>query len=176
METTNQKTERGQAKEHHVLKGEIWFDDSPAAEIEHLREQLAAEHNARRHLAADFDNYRRRTRREISQAGEEGKRELLERFISIADDLDLALASVLESSDALAEGLRMIHKRFRGILEANNVAAFESEGDMFDQERHEAFDVIAGTENEPGTVHEEIRRGYFWNGKLLRPALVIVAE
>ena len=151
---------------------------SPAAEseLERLREELASERDLRLRLAAEFDNYRRRTRKEMAQAGEEGKRELLERLVSLADDLDLALANAGESTDAVADGLRLIHKRFNQMLEANNVAAFETKGEKFDPERHEAFDVARGTKAEPGTVHTEIRRGYFWRDKLLRPALVVVAQ
>ena len=141
-----------------------------------LREELAAERDKRLRLTAEYENYRRRTKSEIAQAADEGKRELLERLISLADDLDLALANADESTDAVAEGLRLIHKRFHSMLEANNVVPFESKGERFDPERHEAFDVATDTESEAETVHREIRRGYFLNDKLLRPALVVVAQ
>lgn len=162
--------------EKSIISDEVEMSDAPETELERLREELAAEREARLRLAAEYDNYRRRTRKEMAQAGEEGKRELLERLISLADDLDLALAGAGESSDAVAEGLRMIHRRFEGMLEANGVAAFESEGEKFDPERHEAFDVAVVTGSKPETVYREIRRGYLWNGKLLRPALVVVAQ
>lgn len=146
-------------------------------ETAQLREELEAERDKRLRLAAEYENYRRRTKKEIAQAADEGKRELLERLISLADDLDLALANVDDASDRrMVEGLRLIHKRFHQMLEANGVVPFESKGERFDPERHEAFDVATGTENEPETVHTEIRRGYFWNDKLMRPALVVVAQ
>jgi molecular chaperone GrpE len=96
--------------------------------------------------------------------------------MSIADDLDLALAASHKSPEAVAEGLQMIHRRFRDILKENSVIAFESEGERFDPERHEAFDVVAAGGRESGIVHQEMRRGYFWNSKLLRPALVVVTK
>lgn len=145
-------------------------------ETTRLREELEAERDQRLRLAAEYENYRRRTKRESAQAAEAGKRELLEQLVSLADELDLALANADESPDAIAEGLRLIHRRFRAMLEANKVTPFESKGEKFDPERHEAFDVVSGTENHPETVYTEIRRGYFWNDKLLRPALVVVAQ
>jgi molecular chaperone GrpE len=145
-------------------------------EMARLREELETERDKHLRLAAEYKNYRRRTEQEHADAADKGKRDLLIQLMSIADDLDLALAGSNESPEGVAEGLRMIHRRFRGILEANSVIAFESEGEKFDPERHEAFDVVALGEDESGTVHSELRRGYFWKGRLLRPALVIVAQ
>lgn len=176
MEMTNQNIETKPAEEPLVFTDEVSILEPVAAEVEQLKAELASERDQRLRLAAEFDNYRRRVRREQAEAAEKGKRELLERLLSIADDFDLALANVDESPDSVVEGLRMIHRRFRDMLEASGVIAFESRGEKFDPERHEAFDVISGTENEPETVHTEIRRGYFRNGKLLRPALVVVAQ
>ncbi len=164
------------AKEHPAFTDEVEIFKPVASEVERLHEELASERDRRLRLAAEFDNYRRRVRREQTEAAERGKRELLERLVSIADDLELALANVDESSDAVAEGMRMIRRRFSDMLEANGVVVFLSQGEKFNPERHEAFDVLSGTGNEPGTVETEIRRGYFWNGKLLRPALVVVAQ
>lgn len=145
-------------------------------ETARLREELEAERDNRLRLAAEFDNYRRRVKRERLEAAGAGKRELLERLITIADDLDRALAKLDESPGAVAEGLRMIHRRFYEMLRANGVVEFESEGETFNPERHEAFDVIAAGETDSGKVQAEVRRGYFWNDKLLRPALVVVAR
>ena len=145
-------------------------------ETEHLREELDAERDKYLRLAAEYKNYRRRTEQENAEAADKGKRELLIQLVSLADDLDLALAGLNESPEAVAEGLRMIHRRFRDILEANAVIAFESEGERFDPERHEAFAVVAAGERESGTVHEEMRRGYFWKDRLFRPALVVVEQ
>ena len=176
MEFAKQNTEVKTTNENTVVIDEIEIFNRDETEIERLREELSSERDAHLRLAAEFDNYRRRTKRESAQAAEEGKRELLERLVSLADDLDLALANADGSPDAVAEGLGLIHKRFHAILEANGVFPIESKGKKFDPERHEAFDIVTGAENEPDTVHAEIRRGYFWNDKLLRPALVVVAQ
>jgi molecular chaperone GrpE len=159
-----------------VFTDEVEAVDPPESEAAALREELASERDARLRLAAEYENYRRRTKRDSAKAADDGKRELLERMLSIADDLDLALANLDGSAGVVAEGVRLIHRRFNDLLDTTGVAAFESKGKVFDPEIHEAFDVASGTENEPGTVHEEIRRGYFWNDRLLRPALVVVAQ
>lgn len=141
-----------------------------------LREELEAERDRHLRLAAEYENYRRRVKRESLKAADEGKRELLVRMLSIADEFELACRHLDETSDTVAEGIKLVQRRFDETLQANSVAPFKSEGEIFDPEIHEAFDVASGTKSKPGTVHSEIRRGYFWNDKLLRPALVVVAQ
>jgi molecular chaperone GrpE len=141
-----------------------------------LREELALERDARLRLAADYENYRRRVKRENERAVGAARRELLKRILSVADDLDLAAAHLGETTDAVSEGLKLVRRRFDELLRANEVQAFKSEGEKFDPELHEAFDVVSGTESAPGTVETEIRRGYLLKDKLLRPALVVVAQ
>ena len=172
MPMTKQQTETGLSE----LTTEVSVPEDTAQEIEDLREQLASERDSRLRLAAEFDNYRRRVRRGHAQAADTVKRELLEQLISMADDLDLAIANLDGVSDAVADVVRMTRRRFNGMLQASGVAGFDSLGHKFDPERHEAFDVAKGTETEPGTVHAELRRGYLWGDKLLRPALVSVAQ
>ena len=153
--------------------------DSPettAEDAEFLREELEATRDQHLRLAAEYKNYRRRTEQEKASAAEEGKRGLLTELLSVADDFDLAVADSNESTEPVAEGLRIIHRRFLNVLAANNVVAFESVNKRFDPERHEAFDVVAAGDFESGTVQSELRRGYAWNGKLLRPALVIIRQ
>ena len=145
-------------------------------EIEKLRDELADEREAHLRLAAEYQNYRRRTAEEKNDAAAEGKRDLLMRIVSLADDLDFALANVEESPGAVAEGLKMIDRRFRDTLEGQDLIAFESLGQAFDPERHEAFAMIDVGDVEPGTVYKQLRTGYFWKEKLLRPALVVVAR
>lgn len=145
-------------------------------EIEQLRQELDAERDHHLRLAAEYKNYRRRTEQENANAADKGKRELLIDLVSMADDFELAIAGSNDAAETVAEGVRLIHRRFLDILSANNVNTIESEGERFDPEHHEAFDVIAVAAQEPGIVHKEMRRGYLWNSKLLRPALVVVTQ
>lgn len=179
MKMETQNTEFKMADEVPVYVDEVdLFHPEKEDETAHLlREELQIERDKSLRLVADFDNYRRRTRREQAEAAEKGKRELLMRIISLADDFDLALANADDASDQrMVEGLQLIERRLKAILEANDVAGFDSLGEIFNPELHEAFDVVRGAESESGKVHSQLRRGYHWGGKLLRPALVVVVQ
>jgi molecular chaperone GrpE len=144
--------------------------------IARLQEDLTTERERHLRLLAEFDNYRRRTKQERALAEETGKREVLLALLDVKDDVDRALLHIRETSDAVADGLRLIQQRFDNLLEAHGVAAFESEGEVFDPEIHEAMTMIDGDGEESGTVYSEHRRGYLMNGKLLRPARVAVLK
>jgi molecular chaperone GrpE len=101
------------------------------------------------------------------------------------DDFDRAIEHVDRSPrepGAVAEGLRAIHKRLAAALKAQGVTPIESVGQQFDPTRHEAVGAIeagackSGIVLEPGAVTDETRRGYLWDGEVLRPASVHVAK
>jgi molecular chaperone GrpE len=144
--------------------------------IARLQEDLTTERERRLRLLAEFDNYRRRTKQEAALAEATGKREVLLALLDLKDDVDRALLHIRETSDAVADGLRLIHQRFNNLLEAHGVTAFESESQVFDPEIHEAMTMIDGDGEQSGTVYSEHRRGYLMNGKLLRPARVAVLK
>ena len=144
--------------------------------VARLQEDLTTERERRLRLLAEFDNYRRRTKAERALAEETGKREVLLALLDVKDDVDRALLHIRETSDAVADGLRLIQQRFNNLLEAHGVTAFESEGEVFDPEIHEAMTMIDGDGERSGTVYSEHRRGYLMNGKLLRPARVAVLK
>lgn len=144
--------------------------------IARLQDDQTTERERHLRLLAEFDNYRRRTKQERALAQETGKREVLLALLDVKDDVDRALLHIRETSDAVADGLRLIQQRFNNLLEAHGVRAFESEGEVFDPEIHEAMTMIDGDGEQSGTVYSEHRRGYFMNGKLLRPARVAVLK
>jgi molecular chaperone GrpE len=145
-------------------------------EVERLREELAAERERGLRTLAEFDNYRRRTRQERARAEQDGQRDILLALLEVMDDFERALGHLGEASDPVAEGLRMIQRRFDSLLQANGVTSFDSKGFPFDPTTHEALSVVETDRGESGTVYEEVRRGYLRNGELLRPARVIVVR
>lgn len=176
METT-QNAQTKMTDESPVYVDEAVIFQPEKDETAHLREELEAERDKRLRLAAEYENYRRRTKREQAEALEKGKREILMRLISLADDFDLALANVDDASDQrLVEGLQLIERRLKSVLKENDVVDFDSAGEIFNPELHEAFDVVTSAEGKSGTVDSEIRRGYLWRGNLLRPSLVGVGQ
>ena len=157
---------------------EIIEPEPPTAldRIEQLEEDLTDERERHLRLLAEFDNYRRRTKEERALAEETGKHEVLLALLDVMDDFDRALLHIGERTDAVAGGLRLIHQRLKNVLETHGVTPFESEGEVFDPAIHEAMTVIDGDGEQSGRVYSEHRRGYFINGKLLRPARVAVLK
>jgi molecular chaperone GrpE len=141
-----------------------------------LDRALGAERERRLRLLAEFDNYRRRSRRELEGAREAGRRDVLHALLEVADDFDRALTHVGDASDAVADGLRLSRRRLDEVLRSFGVTALACEGQAFDPAVHEAVSVVECATHEPGTVHAEVRRGYLFDGQLLRPARVTVAR
>lgn len=149
--------------------------DAAEQEVERLNRELAVERERRLRLAADFDNYRRRSRLDLTGARESGRRDVLLALVDVLDDFDRALAHLGDASDAVSDGLRLTRRRHDDLLQSFGVTLFASEGYQFDPMVHEAIGVVECDTHEPGTVHSEFRRGYRSNGELLRPARVMVA-
>jgi molecular chaperone GrpE len=153
-----------------------------SAEIKSIRDELERERELRMRALADFDNYRKRIERERGTAERSGKRAVILALLEVMDDFDRALEHVDQSPDAVVEGLRAIHKRLAEALKAQGVTPIESVGKQFDPMAHEAVGAIeagaskAGTALESGAVLDETRRGYRWDGEVLRPARVHVAK
>ena len=169
-----QQTEMADNGLYEVIEGESPGELDP--EIVRLKEELASERERGLQLLAEFDNYRRRTRQEQALAENNGKREVLIALLDVMDDFDRALVHVGEAPHAVADGLRLIHQRFSGVLESNGVTPFDSEGKPFDPTVHEAITVLDSDGEESGTVYTEHRRGYLINSELLRPARVAVLK
>ena len=145
-------------------------------EIVRLKEELDAERERGLRTLAEFDTLST-TREGGTCPSETGwKREVLLALLELMDDFDRALLHVGETSDAVANGLRLIRQRFNDVLHSNGVTPFDSEGRPFDPTLHEAMTVIDGDGDASGTVYAEHRRGYFISGSLLRPARVAVLK
>ena len=145
-------------------------------EVVRLKNELATEREQSLRLLAEFDNYRRRTNEERAFAEEAGKREIFLALLDVMDDFDRALLHVGTAPDAVADGLKLICQRLSEVMQSNAVTPFDSEGQPFDPTVHDAMTMIDSDGGESGTVYAEARRGYFMNGRLLRPALVAVLK
>lgn len=144
-------------------------------EIERLKEQLRQEHDMYLRALADFENYRKRVESERSSAAQRGKREIILSLLELVDGFELALQHVNDAPSSLSEGLKAIYGRLENLLERQGVTPIESLGEKFDPRLHEAIDSLRSDKHEPGTVVEEIQKGYRWGDALLRPARVRVA-
>jgi molecular chaperone GrpE len=165
------------------------IDVSPTtllAEIEQLKAELeTAQRQSDEYLGllqrerAEFNNYRRRTaeerERDLGLAGED----LIRKVLAIADDFDRAIEARPDAiaGDPWVEGVAAIDRKLRALLESEGVNAIEaSPGTPFDPREHEAIANVAGTEHDEGSIVNEVRRGYRLRDRVLRPALVAVAQ
>jgi molecular chaperone GrpE len=139
-----------------------------------VQEEFTSDRDRYLRTLADFQNYRRRISRERAALDQSATRDLLLALLDVMDDFDRALEHIGEVSDPIADGLRLIHRSFSGVLESKGVTRFQSTGTEFDPTIHEAIRVTESDKHKPGTVLSEDRGGYLWHGELLRPARVAV--
>ena len=145
-------------------------------EIQRLQEDLINERDRNLRTLADFKNYRRRIEREGNKIAEESIRKMLFALLDIIDDIEKALQFANDTKKPSVKGVRIIHKKFLALLETHGVLPFESVGMVFDHNLHDAVAIAKSEESKPGTVVDELRRGYLWKNELLRAAQVRVSE
>jgi len=141
--------------------------------------QESAEHLAGlQRVAADFQNYKRRTEQEREASAARANEVLLLRAIALADDFDRAIEAMPESlaGDSWVQGIAAIDRKLRTLLEAEGVTPIEALGRPFDPHQHEALSHIETTDAPDETVVAEIQRGYRVGDRVLRPSLVAVAK
>jgi molecular chaperone GrpE len=142
----------------------------PAAEIARLRDAWLRS-------AADFDNFRKRTRREIEEARRSEREDVVRTLLPVFDNLERALQSASRSSDkAMAEGLSMVQRQFVDALGRVGIARVATVGLVFDPSVHEAIQQVETSDHSAGTVIAEVQPGYTLGERLLRAAMVVVAR
>jgi len=144
--------------------------DEATDEVSQLRAQVTEYEDRWKRSVAEFQNYRRRTDSERSEAIRGANSSLLREVLPVLDDLERALANIPPefNEHKWVEGAQLVERKFRAIMERQGLTPIESVGQPFDPALHEA---IGGT----GThVEQEFQRGYRLNGRTLRPAMVIV--
>ncbi len=144
--------------------------------LEHEREKSGDLLRRLQYLQADFENYRKRVEKEMGDAKKFSNERLLSDLLTVKDELDLAFAKARETkqSPVLLEGVGMIQKRLQNILSKEGVERVPGAGSMFNPDYHEAALRVVSNEEE-GTVMEEVRAGYMLKGRVLRPSIVKVA-
>ena len=128
--------------------------------------------------AADFDNFRKRARRDIDDARKAGQTESLREFLPVFDNLERALQSSQQATDikAVAEGLSMVLRQFADALGRIGIQRIVTIGQPFNPLVHEAIQQLETAEHAPGTVVAEVHPGYLQGERLVRAAMVVVAK
>lgn len=128
--------------------------------------------------AADFDNFRKRSRRELDDARKAGREELLKELLPTFDNLERAIFASKSATDVkgVTDGISMILKQFESTLGRVNITKVATVGSMFDPQVHEAIQQIETNDHPPGTVVAEVQPGYLNGERLVRAAMVVVAK
>jgi molecular chaperone GrpE len=128
--------------------------------------------------AADFDNFRKRTRKELEDARRAGREDLLRAVLPVFDNLERAIQSALRTKDvkAVADGLAMVQRQFVEALGREGIVRIPTVGQAFDPSVHEAIQQVETSDHAPGTVLAEVQPGYTQGDRLMRAAMVVVAK
>jgi molecular chaperone GrpE len=145
-----------------------------ADDVERLRRELDEEQQRHLRLRADFENFRRRVTRELEVCHQDGRRAALLPLLPVLDTLERALAAGSIDPD-FYEGVAATHRLFLSALREAGAEPVESVGQPFDPNVHEAVATAPPDGVAPGTVAQEVRRGWRLGDDLLRPAQVVVA-
>lgn len=128
-------------------------------------------------LAADFDNFRKRARRDVEDAERRGKENLLKELLPVFDNLERASVHAGQATEAkaVAEGVEMVLRQFHDTLGRAGVTRVKTVGEAFDPSVHEAIQQIESDEP-AGSIVAEVQGGYALGDKLVRAAMVVVAK
>jgi molecular chaperone GrpE len=159
-------------------------EDSPSGELEQLRAELdeargqaAQQRDLVLRAAAELDNIRKRAARDVEHAHRYALEKIVQELLPVVDGLESAVSTSAGADAAsLAAGQEATLKLLKKALERFAVVTLDPQGEPFDPERHEAMAMQDSPTAEPHSVLHVVQRGYELNGRLLRPARVIVAR
>ena len=184
-----EEEESNEIKEVEIKESRIDNDDNNVTKLKEdlaaLKEELrearkSSDNNLNRlkYMMAEFDNYRKQMEKQIDSRIESGKAELLVKFLSLRDDYlrALEMAKQSKSETVVIEGLEGILKNFDSLLRSEGVMEIETIGTPFDPNVHDAIGFSHQDEIEENIVTKEIRKGYMFNNKVLRPSLVLISR
>jgi len=148
------------------------------AEVEQLREQSQGLLARLQRVSADYQNYQKRTQRDVAEARKFANAELIKALLPVLDDMERVLAAAKENhghDDPLYVGMQLVHDKAMETLGKFGLSRIEAKGRPFDPDKHAALAQRESREHPPQTVVEEMIKGYELKGRTLRPAGVVVS-
>ena len=141
------------------------------AERDRMSEQLLR-------IAADFDNFRKRSRKEIEEVRRRSIEDTLREVLPVVDNLERAAGAITDATEvsAVTEGVHMVLRGFEEVANRMGLKRVPSVGNLFDPTCHDAIQQEETNEHAPGTIVAEVVPGYYVGERLLRPAMVVVAR
>lgn len=146
-----------------------------AARVSDLENQLGAARDEQLRERAELDNQRKRLVREVEQARRFANERLLGDLLPVLDSLEAGLL-IAGDEGKVREGMDLTLRQLLRVAEANGLVPVDPRGASFNPEHHQAVSTTASTEHASGMVVQVFQKGYLLNDRLLRPALVVVAE
>jgi len=158
--------------------------DPVAAELESVREQMAALKDQALRSHAEAENVRRRAARDVENAHKFALEKFIGDLLPVIDSLERAVETADSAAEsaaddgaaAIAEGVRLSLKLFLDVLVRQGVEQIDPHGEPFDPQRHEAMAMVPNPDMEANSVMDVMQRGYLLNGRLVRAAKVVVSK
>jgi molecular chaperone GrpE len=125
---------------------------------------------------AEMQNLQRRTARDVENAHKFGVEKFVLNMLPVVDSLEKAIESTSDKGDAIAEGLRLCHKLMVDTLAKEGVEIIDPVGEPFDPNQHQAMSMVENPDMEPNSVLAVVQKGCKLNGRLVRPAMVMVTK
>jgi molecular chaperone GrpE len=181
VETDSEKVDNQETGPESETRSETAPNNEPDAmkELEAKEQEAGETYDRLLRVSAEFDNYKKRSAREMEEFRKFANQSLIKEMLSVVDNLELAMNSTNnhESIDkGLLQGLDMTHKEILKVFEKFNVKPIDAKGQPFDPAFHEAVMQEETDEVEKNTVVNELQKGYMIHDRLLRPSMVVVAK
>lgn len=152
--------------------------EAAGAELEALKAERDRFRDQWMRAAADFENFRKRTKRDLDDAKARGRDDVIRELLPVFDNLDRAVQSSEVATDvkSVIDGVRMVLKMFEDTSKNIGLVRIKTIGERFDPNAHEALQQVDSPDSAPGTIVSEIAAGYRVGERLVRPAMVVVAR
>ena len=161
------------------LLDEIESSEEQQPVSEQLLEQVASAKDQVLRVQAEMQNVRRRAERDVENAHKYALDKFTADLLPVVDNLERALATIDSADEAqkgVSEGLELTLKSFMEVLSRHKIEAIDPAGQPFDADLHQAVSMVPNPDLEPNTVMDVFQKGYTLNGRLVRPAMVVVSQ
>ncbi len=145
-------------------------------ELEEAQQQASDYHEKMLRMQAEMENLRKRSERDLSNAHKYSIEKFASELLQVKDSLELGLGAGDVDAVNLQEGAELTLKMMASVLKKFTIEEIDPCGEIFDPNLHQAMTMQASVEHEPNTVITVMQKGYTLHGRLLRPAMVIVAK
>ena len=184
MDVNTEKGENPDARPETETEATSDIDTDKEKELQEIKAKLEEQikknddyFNRMQRLAAEFDNYKKRTAREKESLYLDAVADVVAAFLPVADNLDRALKAASESSDQpLKEGVELVHKQMRDVLKKLEVEEIKSVGEKFNPDLHNAVMHVTDDSVGENVIVEEFQKGYMVRDRVIRYSMVKVAN